>query len=147
MTQPWRLLIVGVPPKGLAASAWGPFEIDACGDLEAARERLATLRFDGLLLVLPAGDEARRLLLWTALSQAVQGAAVVVATGRPDAALAGALLERGVQDVVALAEASTEALARAMHLALLRKRIEHQARSAHVTDLATGLPNQTQLLE
>ncbi|MBA2722257.1 MAG: GGDEF domain-containing protein [Methylibium sp.] len=147
MTLPWRLLIVGVPPKGLAASAWGPFEIDACGDLEAARERLATLRFDGLLLVLPAGDEARRLLSWTALSQAVQGAAVVVATGRPDAALAGALLERGVQDVVALAEASTEALARAMHLALLRKRIEHQARSAHVTDLATGLPNQTQLLE
>lgn len=155
MTQPsQRLLIVGPSPRGLdgfaqelAGSPWGPFEVDACSDLEAARVRLATLRFDGLLLVLPSAEEARRLLAWPALSQAVQGAALVLATERPDAALAAAFLERGVQDVVPLAETSTEALARALHLALLRKRIEHAARSAHVTDLATGLPNQTQLLE
>lgn len=147
MTVPFRLLIVGPLPQGLAGFAWGPFEIDVCSDLEAARERLAAHRFDGLLLVLPLPDDAWRLLSWTALSQATQAAALVVATDRPDAALAAALLERGVQDVVALAEASTEALARALHLALLRKRIEHEARGAHVTDLATGLPNRAQLLE
>ena len=98
MTQPsWRILAVGPQPEGLAGSGWGPFEIDACGDLEAARERLATVRFDGLLLVLPSPEEARRLLSWPALSQALQAGAVVVATDRPDAALAGALPTRSRQ--------------------------------------------------
>lgn len=147
MTQPWQILCVGPLPTGLAASAWGPFLFDACADLQAAREHLATARCDALLLVLPGANEAGELLAWTALSQAVLDAAVIVATERPDAALAAALLERGVQDVLALAEATPDALGRALHLALLRKRIEREARRAYATDLATGLPNETQLLE
>lgn len=149
MILPRQLLAVGPLPAGLADGAWGPFEISDCGDLEAARRRLAQDRFDAVLLVLPEAPQLRELLAWPALSQAVADAALVVATARPDAALAATLLERGVQDLLPHGDGdgAADALGRALHLALLRKRIERAARQAYATDLATGLPNQAQLLE
>jgi diguanylate cyclase (GGDEF)-like protein len=147
MTQPWQLLVVGPLPQGWGGFGWGPFDTEACADLESARKRLAARRFDGVLLVLPEASEVRGLLSWPALSQAVQGAAVVLATERPEPALATSLIELGLQDVLALAEVSTPGGARALHLALLRAGIERESRNARVTDLDTGLPNQTQLME
>jgi len=144
MTPP-RLLVVGPPPDGLANTPWGPFAAEVCASLEGAAARLALAGYDALLLQLPPRD-AERIAAWPALAQAVLDAAVVVVTERPDPALAALLLERGVQDLLAGPATAGEA-ARALHLALARRRIERDARTAHATDLATGLPNQAQLLE
>jgi diguanylate cyclase (GGDEF)-like protein len=148
MSSPSQLLAVGPLPAGLADSPWGRFEVTHCDDLDAARERLAARRFDALLLRLPERADTQRLLTWPALSQACLDAAVVLVTDDPTPALAAELLDRGVQDVLASAVlAKTDAVARALQLALVRKRIERGARKAYATDLATGLPNEMQLLE
>ena len=57
------------------------------------------------------------------------------------------LLERGVQDVVVNGEAPADAMKRRMEIAVQRKTLDRTARKAFATDLATGLPNHTQLLE
>lgn len=147
MTQRVSLLVVGPLPAGLADSAWGPFAPQACDTLAQAAARLGEASFDALLLVLPAARDAEALAHWPALSQAVLDSAVLVVTERPDPALAALLVERGVQDLLPARDAGADALARALHLALARRRVERDARSAQVTDLATGLPNQQQLLE
>jgi diguanylate cyclase (GGDEF)-like protein len=56
-----------------------------------------------------------------------------------------ALLRLGAEAV--LAGDGTAATSRALRQAVWRKRVEHAARTAYATDLATGLPHQTQLLE
>jgi len=145
MSPPPRLLVVGPPTDGLAVTPWGPFDAEACASLEDAAARLSVAGYDALLLQLPP-REAERIAAWPALAQAVLDAAVVVVTERPDPALAALLLERGVQDLLAAPAVPAEA-ARALHLALVRRRLERDARVAHATDLATGLPNQAQLLE
>ena len=147
MPPPITLLAVGPVPEGLDASTWGPFERTACADLDAARARLAAADYTALLIVLPSAREAERLVHWPALSQAVLGAAVVVVTDQPGPALAARLLERGVQDLLPSRDAGAETVARLLHLGVARRRVERDARSAHATDLATGLPNQQQLLE
>jgi diguanylate cyclase (GGDEF)-like protein len=55
------------------------------------------------------------------------------------------LLQFGVQDVLPPTDAA--GVARALRLAIERKRIEMTARKAYATDLATGLPNHMQLME
>lgn len=147
MPPPTSLLVVGPLPVGLAASVWGPFEPTVCDDLDAARRQLAAADHAAVLLVLPSSREAERLAHWPALSQAALAAAVVVVTDHPDPALAALLLERGVQDLLPTRDASADTVARLLHLGVARRRIERDTRSAHATDLATGLPNQQQLLE
>ena len=61
--------------------------------------------------------------------------------------LATALTQRGVQDLLPQASADAATLARALRLAVQRKRLERTARKAYATDLSTGLPNHAQLLE
>jgi diguanylate cyclase (GGDEF)-like protein len=56
------------------------------------------------------------------------------------------LLHAGVQDVLS-PPADTSEVARALFLAVERKRIERAARKAYATDLRTGLPNRQQLIE
>lgn len=56
-----------------------------------------------------------------------------------------ALLKRGAEGLLAGDDA--RATARALRHAVWRKRVEQAARRAYATDLATGLPHQTQLLE
>ncbi len=55
------------------------------------------------------------------------------------------LVQMGVQEV--LSDADTPVLVRAIRFAVARKRLERTARTAYATDLATGLPHETQLLE
>jgi diguanylate cyclase (GGDEF)-like protein len=130
------------PLAALERSPWGPFEVERCASYEAAAQRLAQAPVDAVLAALPATP-------WPGLSQAALNAAVVlVAPQRVAPEMAARLLSLGVQDVLPGLEATHEdTLARTLRLAVERKRIEREARKAYATDLATGLPNHTQLVE
>lgn len=141
MNADLHLLVVGEVPDGLSGT------VEACASLEEAGVRLGEAAFDAVLVNLPAAAEASRLPAWPALSSACFEAAVLLITDAPTPTLADDLLARGAQAVLASADATPAALARAVHQAVLRKRLEREARKAYATDLATGLPNQTQLLE
>lgn len=132
------LLVVGPVPAGLQPEA-------VCATLGEATARLAGTVFDAVLIV--QADAAASLATWPGLSQACLDAAVLLVTDAPTPELAVDLLARGVQAVLATADASPGALQRAIHQAVLRNRIEREARKAYATDLATGLPNHMQLLE
>ena len=144
--SPLRLLCVGIVAD-LSASPWGPFEVRTCVNLAAAAAALRESGVDALCLVPGSDDAAQQLLQWPALSHATLDAAVVVVVPRAAPALALALLDRGVQDVLAQAEAGADALGRALRLGVARKAGERVARKAYASDLATGLPNHAQLLE
>jgi GGDEF domain-containing protein len=80
--------------------------------------------------------------------------AVVVHTAVADEAIEADLLRLGVEAVVVApepaampAQAAAFALVRDVRHAVERKRLERSARTAYATDLATGLPHQSQLLE
>ena len=79
------------------------------------------------------------------LAQAAFDSAVVVLAAEADEAAETALLQRGVEAIVAPGEVA--ALLRAVGHAVQRKSLERAARTAYATDLATGLPHQAQLLE
>ncbi len=138
MPADFHLLVVGPAPATLRADS-------ACATLAEATARLADTVFDAVLVV--QADDVGTLATWPALSQACLDAAVVLVTDMPTPELAVDLLGRGVQAVLATADASPGVLERALHQAVLRKRLEREARKAYATDLATGLPNQAQLLE
>ncbi|MDE2397203.1 MAG: GGDEF domain-containing protein [Burkholderiales bacterium] len=142
MTAVFRVLCLPGGRAELAASRFGPFELVSCADLEAAGELLRREAPDALLIELP---DAAPLLQWAALSHAVLDSALVVVLPDPAPAAAAQLLQLGVQDVLAADE--SKSLARSLRLAIERKRIERAARKAFATDLATGLPNHTQLGE
>ena len=142
-----RVLAVGPMPPSLAATDWGAFAVDACATLDEAAARLRDGAYDAVVLNLPAAVDAQRLPVWAALTQACADAAVVVATAQPTPVLAQALLERGVQALLPSADIVAARLAPVLQQAITRKRFERSARRAYATDLATGLPNQTQLLE
>lgn len=125
----------------LPAGPWGPFDTTRCASLEAAGQQLREQTPELLLLAAEPGD----VLSWPALSHAVFDTAVVVLADAPPAD-AAALLQRGVQDVLPAAAAPAE-VARALHLAAERKRLDRAAHKAYATDLATGLPNPAQLHE
>jgi len=115
-----------------------------CASLEEAAAHLHETSFE----VMVAAAPAEALLQWPSLSLAVIDSAVValLATA-PAGAVLDDLLERGVQDVVVQTDGPAEALQRRMDIAVRRKAIERAARKAFATDLATGLPNHTQLQE
>jgi diguanylate cyclase (GGDEF)-like protein len=115
-----------------------------CSTLEQAAGHLRDVAFEALLAAVPASD----LLAWPALSHAVLETAVVaVLPAAPDVAVQFQLLERGVQDVVVPTDPPADALRRRLEIALQRKLLDRAARKAFATDLATGLPNHSQLLE
>jgi diguanylate cyclase (GGDEF)-like protein len=115
-----------------------------CATLDEAAAHLRKVAFESMLAAVPA----TALLAWPALSHAVLDTAVVaVLPGAPDAATQNLLLERGVQDIVVPTDAPADALRRRLEIALQRKALDRTARKAFATDLATGLPNHTQLLE
>lgn len=146
MNRSLQVLVVGTEVD-LRASDWGPFELQSCDDLDAAALALGERRFDAVCLAPAGDDDARRLMHWPALSQAVIDAAVIVVCAAPTPAVASQLLARGVQDVIGRDTLSPALLARAVRLGVERKAIERAARRAYATDLATGLPNHAQLLE
>ncbi len=115
-----------------------------CVTLEAAAEALCGVRFE----VMVASTSAQALLAWPALSQAVLDTAVVALLSEvPSEEVTAALLEHGIQDIVVQLDTPAEALQRRMDIAVRRKVLDRAARKAHAFDLATGLPNHTQLLE
>jgi diguanylate cyclase len=115
-----------------------------CATLDEAAAQLREVAFESMLAAVPAAD----LLAWPALSHAVLDTAVVAVLPVPaDAATQQQLLERGLQDIVVPSDAPADALARRLEIALQRKALDRIARKAFATDLATGLPNHTQLLE
>ena len=106
---------------------------------------------DALLI---AGVSLEHVAAWPALpAMAGQGAVVVLAdeddaAGTERAAQATLqLIQIGVQDVLPRAAASAHTLARALRLAIERKRLDSATRRAFATDLSTGLPHHPQLLE
>jgi diguanylate cyclase (GGDEF)-like protein len=115
-----------------------------CSSLDEAADRLRDVTFE----VMVAAAPAETLLHWPALSQAVLDTAVLAMLAEaPAESLLDGLLERGVQDVVVSSDTPAEALQRRLDIAVRRKALERSARKAFATDLATGLPNHTQLLE
>lgn len=141
MTAALRLLTVAAK-RALPAAPWGPFDVEACATLDEAVLRLRGPAPDAMLVGPP---ESAALGGWPALSHAVLDTAVVVLRDATPAA-AAQLLQRGVQDVLPAAAPAAD-VARAVHLAVERKRLEQAARKAYATDLATGLPSRTQLQE
>lgn len=143
MSQPFEVLCLSPRPPELWGSAFGPFVVQTVGTLAEAAESLRSQPQDALLLEV---QDPSTLLAWPALPQAVLDSAVLVLAPEPDVALATRLLQLGVQDILAT-PCDTAALARALRLAIERKRMDLQARKAYATDLSTGLPNHAQLLE
>ena len=134
-------------PELAAKSSFGPFAAVRCGGLADASARLAAQRFDAVVIAART-VEARKLLVWPGFSQAVADPAVLVlTTDDPGADLSVRLARAGVQDVLPLAVDATDALPRAVRLAVERKAQHQQTRKAYATDLMTGLPNQSQLIE
>ena len=113
-----------VPPRPSATLLCVGLEVPGatcCASLEQAAAQLREIAFE----VMVAAAPAETLLHWPALSHAVLDTAVIAL----------------------LADAPAEALQRRMDIAVRRKAIDRSARKAFATDLATGLPNHSQLLE
>ncbi len=147
MNDPIQLLHLGPSAPDLSTSAYGPFVVHAVlslGDLRAALEVQA---YDAIVLHQAQADQLGVLATWPGLARAVLDCAVLVVAPEPVSADALRLVQLGVQDVLPPHEAQVAALARALRLAVERKRMERLARKAYATDLATGLPNHAQLME
>ncbi|EHR71683.1 diguanylate cyclase (GGDEF) domain-containing protein [Burkholderiales bacterium JOSHI_001] len=131
----------------LATSPYGPFVVHPCEGLGAVAQRLHEQACDALLLGLGPKDTLSALLQWPDLARLVLDNAIVLVAPEPTLADLQALLQAGVQDVVPLREATPHRLSAALRQAVERKRLEMAARRAHATDLDTGLPNHSQLME
>lgn len=130
----------------LALTDWGSFLVERCDSLEQAAERLGIRGYDLLLAALPS-ERATCLSAWAGLSSAVMETAVVVLAPSCPPAAAIELVQRGVQDVVLHAQWAQHGLARSLRWALERHRLDRSTRKAQGLDVATGLPNRSQLLE
>ena len=115
-----------------------------CATLDEAVALLRDVSFEVMVAAVPA----EVVLAWHGLAFAVLDTAVIVLLAQvPSESALAALLERGVQDVVVQTDTPAQALYRRMDIALRRKVLDRIARKAFATDLATGLPNHSQLLE
>ncbi len=147
MNDPIQLLFLGLAEPDLSTSAYGPFVLHPVTSAQDLASALDRQHYDAIVLAEPRPDALAQWLVWPGMSRAVLDAAVLVLAPEPARADAVKLLQIGVQDVLPLREAIAETLARAVRLAVERKRLERAARKAYATDLATGLPNHAQLME
>lgn len=136
---PFKVLLLDDAESPWRDSDHGPFEVTVAHALDGAG------RFDAVVCHAPAAADLQALARRADLTQAAFDAALVVLSGADDRPTALALLQQGVQAIVA--ERESDAIARAIRHAIERKRLEQAARHAYATDLATGLPHQAQLLE
>ena len=141
------MLYLGLAEPDLSTSAYGPFVLHPATSADDLATALGQQHYDAIVLAETRPDALARWLVWPGMSRAVLDAAVLVVAPEPTTTDAVRLLQLGVQDVLPLREANAEALARAVRLAVERKRLERAARKAYATDLATGLPNHAQLME
>ncbi len=100
---------------------------------------------DAVLWRAPDAAALAALAAHPALATMAHDSALVVHTDTELPAEEALLLRRGAEAV--LAGDGAAATSRALRHAVWRKRVEQAARTAYATDLATGLPHQTQLLE
>jgi diguanylate cyclase (GGDEF)-like protein len=99
------------------------------------------------VVLLHAADRAALAALVTraGLPELAYDRPVVVAFAEGDDEAEAELLRLGVEALVG--DHDSAELARVLRHAHVRKQVERMARTAYATDLATGLPHQTQLLE
>ena len=147
MNDPIQLLYLGPRAPDLTTSAYGPFVLHSVVNLAELAAAQNQQGYDAVVLAQTRADGLSEWLDWPGLSRTVLDAAVLVVAPEPTTTDAVRLLKVGVQDVLPLREANHETLARAVRLAVERKRLERAARKAYATDLATGLPNHAQLME
>jgi len=146
VTSPLAVLLPGVDAAAVAlVRAWAA---DAGWALAEAADAQTAGAHDAVLYITSTRTELAALRARTDLPQAAFASAVVVLATEADVALEAELLLMGVEAVV-VGELSADGarLARELRHAVLRKRVERSARTAYATDLATGLPHETQLLE
>jgi len=147
MNDPIQLLYLGRGAPDLSTSAYGPFVVHPVASLDELGTALDHQAYDAIVLQQSPVDNLPALAAWPGLARAVLDSALLVQAPEPDAAQAQRLVHLGVQDVLPQRETEPSALARAVRLAVERKRLERAARKAYATDLATGLPNHAQLME
>ena len=147
MNEPIQLLHLGAGAPDLTTSAYGPFVVRTVPSLDELRFALDAQAYDAIVLHQAQADQLGTLVAWPGLARAVLDCAVLVVAPEPASTDALRLVQLGVQDVLPPHEVHAPALARALRLAVERKRLERVARKAYATDLATGLPNHAQLME
>lgn len=147
MNAPIQLLHWGRAAPDLSTSAYGPFVVHGVSSADELATALNAQAYDAVVMHQDDPDRLAALASWPVLARAVLDAAVLVVAPEPATADALRLVGLGVQDVLPRHEAHGAALARAVRLAVERKRLEQAARKAYATDLATGLPNHAQLME
>lgn len=125
---------------------YGSFELQLAGSLGAAAELLEQRHWDAIVI---AGDFdlLDTIAVNSNWEQALRDTAVLLRVPVVVAEAARALLAAGAQDVLSFDEADPATLARRIAFAVTRKQVEREARTAYATDLNTGLPNRSQLLE
>lgn len=150
MNHPIQLLHLGPGTPDLSTSAYGPFVVHPVASLDELTAALDHQGYDGIVIQqvhAPGLPGLPALASWSGLARAVLDSAVLVVAPEPATVEALRLVNLGVQDVLPQREAEGALLARAVRLAVERKRLERAARKAYATDLATGLPNHAQLME
>jgi diguanylate cyclase (GGDEF)-like protein len=130
----------------LAGHPWGPFDIRVLPDREEAARRLAETGCDLLFAAIDAAEDDR-IPVWPDLFDVAHACAVVLRVPRLTPARAARLLHAGVSDVLPGAMPGDDDLARVWRMAVLRYQQFRAVRLAHASDLSTGLPNESQLLE
>jgi len=146
MPPPLQVLCVAERAPELSTSPFGPFVLERCDSLAHASLLLRQQAYDAVLIALSAADGALDAVArWEDLSQTTLESAVLVVAREPSSSSAVKLVQLGVQDV--LADQESGRVGRALRLACVRRQIDLNARKAYATDLATGLPNHSQLLE
>ena len=118
----------------LQALGWEPFDAERHGGAP-----------DAVLWRAPDAAALAALREHPMLATLAHDSALVVHADAESPAEEVALLKRGAESLLLGDDA--RATARALRHAVWRKRVEQAARRAYATDLATGLPHQTQLLE
>lgn len=147
MVNPLHVLCLAPKAPDLVTSGFGPFVVQDCSSLDDVAAQMKLQACDALWLDLAAVGGTERLAQWPGLSAAQVDTTVVVVAPEPTWALCQRLLQLGVRDVVSAREAAGDGCGRLLRMAIERHRADMATRRAYGIDLATGLPNATQLLE
>ena len=135
------LLLAPAPPEAAALEHWPAWP-------QAVLDAAVVVVLPGAeLAVDPAADPPVDPAVDPAADPAAEPAAEPATASTSAPALARRLVERGAQDVLPASAADADSLARALHLAVQRRRLARAALQAQAIDLATGLPNAAQLRE
>jgi diguanylate cyclase (GGDEF)-like protein len=122
------------------------FALDVAGRLHEALEKLATERFEAILLDLGLPD-AQGPHVVEAVLEAAPEIPIVVLSGQKDEMLAVKAVRRGAQDYLVKGLDSAPILTRALHYAIERKRSELRIQRLANHDGLTDLPNRRLFLD